>query len=95
MQTNITPASVKLPQPLRERIKILADARNQSAHAIMLQAIESYVAREEQREALRQEAKAAHEHYMRTGLHLTNAEVIHWMDKIIQGEKVDMPKCHT
>ena len=53
MQQNIatTPASVKLPNPLRERIKSLADARNQSAHAIMLQAIENYVEREEKREA--------------------------------------------
>ena len=89
-----TPASVKLPNPLRERVKNLADARNQSAHAIMLQAIENYVEREEKREALRQEAKAAHEHYVQTGLHLTNAEVVGWMDKIIQGEKVPMPKCH-
>lgn len=84
----------KTSQSLRERIKSLADARNQSAHAIMLQAIENYVEREEKREALRQEAKAAHEHYMQTGLHLTNAEAVEWMDKIIQGEKVPMPKCH-
>ena len=95
MQPNTTtPASVKLPNPLRERIKNLADARNQSAHAIMLQAIENYVDREEKREALRQEARAAHEHYIQTGLHLTNAEVVDWMDKIIQGEKMPMPKCH-
>lgn len=60
----------------------------------MLQAIESYVEREEKREALRQEAKAAHEHYVQTGLHLTNAEVIDWMDKIIQGEKTPLPPCH-
>lgn len=60
----------------------------------MLQAIENFVDREEKREALRQEAKAAHEHYMQTGLHLTNDEVVGWMDKIIQGEKVPMPKCH-
>ena len=95
MQTQPIPASVKLPQGLRDRVKSLAEVRNQSAHAIMLQAIETYVDREEKREALRQEAKAAHEHYMLTGLHLTNEEVIGWMDKIIQGEKVPMPKCHT
>ncbi len=94
MQTNTTPSSVKLPQTLRERVKVLADARNQSAHAVMVQAIESYVEREEKREALRQEARAAHEHFMLTGLHLTGAEVREWMEKIIQGEKVPMPKCH-
>lgn len=94
MQTSTTPSSVKLPQPLRNRVKSLADARNQSVHAVMVQAIENYVDREEKREALRQEARAAHEHFMLTGLHLTNAEVVEWMDKIIQGEKVPMPKCH-
>jgi predicted transcriptional regulator len=60
----------------------------------MLQALETFVSREEQREALRQDGIAAWEEYQRTGLHLTNAEVVGWMDKIIQGEKVPMPKCH-
>jgi predicted transcriptional regulator len=94
MQTSTGPTSVKLPQPLRERVKSLADARRQSVHAVMVQAIENYVDREEKREALRQEARAAHEHFMLTGLHLTNAEVIGWMDTIIRGEKAPMPKCH-
>ena len=94
MQANSTPSSVKLPQPLRERVKSLADARNQSVHSVMVQAIENFVEREEKREALRQEARAAHEHFMYTGLHLTNAEVVDWMDKIIRGEKAPMPKCH-
>lgn len=50
--------------------------------------------KDELRKALRQEVKASHDHYMQTGLHLTNAEVVEWMDKAIQGEKVRMPKCH-
>lgn len=79
MQSNsaTSPASVKLPVSLRERIKNLADARNQSAHAIMLQTIENYVDREEKREALRQEANAAHEHYVQTGLHLHRSTALH------------------
>jgi len=60
----------------------------------MLQAIEDFVSREEKREAWRQEGIAAWEEYQRTGLHLTNDEVIEWMDKIIQGEKAPLPKCH-
>lgn len=93
MQTQVN-ASVKLPPALRERIQNLAETRRRTPHSLMLQAIESYVEREEKREALRQEAKAAHEHYVQTGLHLTNAEVIDWMDKIIQGEKTPLPPCH-
>lgn len=94
MPTTAVPSSVKLSQDLRERLKNLANSRKQSAHAVMLEAIESYVDREEKREALRQEAKSAHDHFMLTGLHLTGDEVIGWMDKIIQGEKADMPPCH-
>jgi hypothetical protein len=60
----------------------------------MTPTIESFANREEQREVLRQEAKAANAHYMQTGLHLTNAEVVTWMDTIIQGEKAFLPKCH-
>ena len=94
MQTNTVPSSVKLPQPLRERVKSLADARNQSAHAVMVQAIENYVDREEKREALRREAKEAHEHYMLTGLHLTGEEAAAWLDRLADGEDVEPPACH-
>lgn len=86
--------SVKMPPALHARVTNLAEIRQRTAHTLMLQAIENFVDREEKREALRQEAKAAYEHYMQTGLHLTNDEVVGWMDKIIQGEKVPMPKCH-
>ena len=95
MQTITVPTSMKLPQALRERVKNLADARQQSAHAVMLQAIESYVDREEKREALRQEARAAHENFMLTGLHLTGEEVRAWIEQIRQGKKAPMPKCHV
>jgi len=94
MSANAIPSSVKLPQPLRERLKNLASARNQSAHAVMLQAIESYVDREEKREVLRQEARAAHEHFMLTGLHLTGEEVNGWLDELAAGHDVEPPKCH-
>lgn len=94
MQAN-TVTSVKLPQSLRERVKKLADARKQSAHIVMLQAIESYVDREEKREALRQEARTAHDHYMQTGLHLSGEEVDAWLDELAKGHDVEPPKCHV
>ena len=94
MPTQIN-ASVKMPPALRDRLRGLAEARRRTPHSLMLQAIEDYVEREEKRETLRREALAAHEHYVRTGLHLSNSEVVEWMDKIIQGEKADLPQCHT
>lgn len=87
-------ASVKISPDLHARIKCLADLRNQSVHAVMRQALEAYVSREEKREAWRKEGIEAWEEYQKTGLHLTNREVVDWMDKIIAGEKAQMPKCH-
>ena len=95
MQTQeSTRTSLKIPRDLSARLDNLAQARNRSKHAIMLSALEAYADREEKREALRREARAAHERFEETGLHLTNAEVIAWMDKMIQGRKEPLPPCH-
>ncbi len=94
MQAQQVNASVKMPPELRDRVQTLAKIRNSSAHALMLQAIERYVDREEKREALRQDGIAAYEEYKRTGLHLTNAEVREWIEQLRQGKKAPLPKCH-
>lgn len=61
---------------------------------VMCQALEAYVSREEKREAWRQEGIDAWEEYQKTGLYLSNDEVMEWMNKIIAGEKAQMPMCH-
>lgn len=91
---SIVNTSIKMPHELRERIQILAAIRNQSSHAFMLTALENYVSREEKREAWRQEGMRAWEEFQQTGLHLTNQEVIEWMDKIIDGKEEPLPECH-
>ena len=87
--------SIKIPSELRVRIQNLAEARQRTPHALMLQALEVFVTREEQREALRREGIAAWEEYQRTGLHLTGDEVRGWIGKLRHGKKEPMPKCHV
>ena len=87
--------SIKIPGELKERIQNLAEVRQRTPHGLMLQALETFVSREEQRESLRQEGIAAWEEFQRTGLHLTGDEVRGWIDQIRQGKKVPMPKCHV
>ena len=93
MKTQIN-ASVKMPSALHARVVSLAGVRARTPHALMLQAIESYVIREEKREAWRQEGMAAWEEYQRTGLHLTNAEVMEWLTQLAKGNDVEPPECH-
>ena len=49
-----TPVSVRLDEPLKARVRSLADQRRRPVHWLMREAIEQYVTREEQREAFRQ-----------------------------------------
>lgn len=94
-QAHATPTSIKLPVELRDRLQTLAKSRKRTPHSLMLQALETYVAREEQREALRQEAKAAHDEFMLTGLHVTAEEADAWLAELEAGNDVEPPKCHV
>jgi predicted transcriptional regulator len=49
--------SLKLDPEIKERVSRLAEARRRSAHWIMREAIEEYVAREERREQSRADAR--------------------------------------
>lgn len=82
---------VKLPEKLKARIQDLAQTRQTSPHAIMIQAIERYLDREEKRGSLRQQAKAAHDHYMQTGQHVTNAEARAWFKNLAAGNDLEPP----
>ncbi len=86
--------SVRLPGELRARLNSLAEMRQRSINSLLIQAVESFVMREEQREALRQEAQKAHEDYIHTGLHLGAAEVDAWLAELENGHDVEPPKCH-
>lgn len=94
-QTRATPTSIKLPEQLRDRLHHLAQVRQRTPHALMIQALETYVAREEQRESLRQEARAAHDEFLLTGLHVTAQEADAWLAELEAGNDVEPPKCHV
>ncbi len=87
--------SVRLPKELRSRLHLLAEARQRSANSLLIQAVANFVDREEKREAIRQECIAAHEEFVRTGLHLTGEEVDAWVDQLLEGKKADLPECHV
>jgi predicted transcriptional regulator len=94
MQTQALSTSIKIPGELRKRLQSLAETRQRTPHALMLQAIENFVSREEKREAWRQEGIAAWEEYQLTGLHLTGEEVDIWLGELAKGNDVEPPKCH-
>ncbi len=49
----------------------------------------------EAREEFRLATMAGAEHYRATGLHVNPEEVEDWVDKLVAGGYVPMPKCHV
>jgi len=90
-----TPVAVRLADPLKARIRTLAEQRRRPMHWLMREAIEQYVAREEQREAFRREALDAWNHYQTTGLHVTGAEAEAWLAELEAGNDIEPPASHT
>ena len=89
-----TTTSLKIDPELKARIQRLATAHRRSAHWIMREAVEQYVAREEKREQFRQEALSAWAEYQATGLHASAAEADAWLARLEAGEEAEAPECH-
>lgn len=86
--------SIKLDNDLKNRVQQLAVLRKRSSHWLMCEAIAQYVSREEQREALKQDALLAWQSYQTNGLHLSLDEADSWLSELEAGKDTEMPKCH-
>ena len=86
--------SIKLPDGTRNRLKALAEAKQRSANWLMTEAIEQYLTRQEAEEQFQRDATEAHEHFVATGLHVTQDEMEVWFEAVARGERPPMPKPH-
>ncbi|WP_026363223.1 CopG family transcriptional regulator [Methylopila sp. M107] len=77
-----------------ERLRKLAEDRRSAPRALMKEAIEQYVDREERRNAFHADGRRAWEAFEKDGLHLTGDEADTWLDRVAAGEDVDPPACH-
>jgi predicted transcriptional regulator len=87
--------SLKLDAELKERVQRIAASRRRSAHWVMREAVEQFVAREEKREQLRRDALAAWDAYQANGLHATAEEADAWLARLEAGEDAQAPECHA
>ena len=88
------PTSLKLDSQVKNRIHQLAETRHRSAHAIMLEAINQYVDREERLEQFRDDMEDVWEEYQRTGRHATGEAVFSWMESWFTEDEQPVPVCH-
>jgi len=87
--------SLQLDAELKERIQRLATVHRCAPQSSLLEAIEQYVVREEQKEKFSQDTLEAWNEYQQTGLHVTAEEADAWLDRLASGEAAEPPICHV
>lgn len=83
--------TLKLTEKLKARIARLAKQKGQSAHSLMVQAIERETAREEQMRDFVRDALASKADVEAGGAVYRAADVHAWMERLAKGEKPPRP----
>lgn len=84
--------TLKLPESLKQRVAALAKRSGRAPHAVMVEALERQVAREEAMVSFVQEALVA-DRAIEDGDAVYRADDVHaWLDRLARGEKVRDPK---
>lgn len=84
--------AIKLDDETNNRLKTLARQRNRSAHWLMREALQRYLAEEERYEREKAEDLAEYEDYLLTGKAIDNETVASWLNELVGGKKTAWPK---
>jgi predicted transcriptional regulator len=84
--------AIKLDDETNNRLRTLAQQRNRSAHWLMRDALQRYLAKEERYEREKAEDLAEYEDYLLTGKAIDNETVVSWLSELTSGKKTAWPK---
>ncbi len=84
--------TLKLPQRLKSRIARVAKRAGRTPHALMIEALERQMDREERMAELVEEALAADRVIDAGGEVYAAADVHSWLERLARGERVARPK---
>lgn len=84
--------SLRIPEEIKKRVEKLAQARDTTAHAFMVGAIEERLLAEETRAEYHAEATARLSHMKKTGKGIPADEVFNYLRKRVQGKPAARPK---
>jgi len=87
-----TTQALKLDDETNSRLKALALQRNRSAHWLVRDALQRYLAEEERYEREKAEDLAEYEDYLLTGKAIDNDKVASWLNELAAGKRSAWPK---
>lgn len=89
-----TTTTLKLPEALKKRITPLAESAGKTAHAWMVEALETQASAMEKRRAFVESALASRAEVERTGRVYRSEDVHAWMIARASGRKVPKPRSY-
>lgn len=84
--------SLRIPEEIKKRVEKLAEARDTTAHAFMVEAIEERLLAEETRAEYHAEATARLTRMKKTGRGIPADEVFEYLRERVQGRPAARPK---
>lgn len=84
--------AIKLDDETSNRLRTLAQQRNRSAHWLMRDALQRYLAEEERYEREKAEDLAEYEDYLFTGKAIDSETVASWLNQLTSGKQTAWPK---
>jgi predicted transcriptional regulator len=84
--------SLRIPEEIKRRVEKLAEARDTTAHAFMVGAIEERLLAEETRAEYHAEATARLSHMKKTAKGIPAAEVFDYLRERVQGKPAAGPR---
>ena len=90
----IVPLSIKLEAEQKMSLAQIAKEKDRSVHFLLCQAVKEFIEREQAQTDFYETAKAAGEHYRKTGLHTTHEEMKAWAKSLGNANELTAPTCH-
>ena len=85
--------TIRCNKEVLQQLDVLAQARNRSRAWLINQALAEYVAREEKREQFKMHVLNSWQQYQETGLHVTDDELVAWLETWGGENEAEAPQC--
>ena len=87
-----TTLGLKLDETTRDRLKLLARAKDRAPHWVIKTALLEYLEREEAAERERREDETRWMHYQTEGQAIEQDRVMAWLDQLAEGRREPCPR---
>ena len=94
MNLAISPMSLRIESTDREKLRKIAAREKRTAHYLATEAVKAFIDKKERDYAFNQSCINSYNHFLETGLHVTEDEIDRWVDSLGTENELPIPTCH-